>query len=227
MKAAHNARICSLAKTVVGNVAPPNRFFDSLVEHIFLSIDSKIKNMDALISLISPVGLIPLVILSGGVILFVLVALGGWGERTMSNNSRTFLAILGTILTLIGFLGIILIVYPVLRPNVIQIQQDLNLPNSLSTPLPKPTPTPLSPRDQAIKKAGDIGLAVLMTVMFLPILIMMYGMAIGTARTMLRDDFSSPTFSPKPFKLPGFKTRASPRESRSITYKPNRDKNEE
>ena len=183
--------------------------------------------MDAFVSLISPIGLIPLVILSGGVILFVLVALGGWGERTMTNDSKTFLAILGTVLTLIGLLGIILIVYPVVRPNVIQIQQDLNLPNPLSTPLPKSTPTPLSPRDQTIKKAEDIGITILMVVMFLPLLILIYGMTIGIARMMLRDDFSFPTLLPRPFKLPKFRARTPPKESRSITYRPNDKKNEE
>jgi hypothetical protein len=94
--------------------------------------------MDVLLNLVSPVGLIPLFILAGGIFIYVIVALGGWGERTITPDSKVFLGILGTVLSLIGLIGIILVVYPVVRPNVIQIQQDLNLPNPLSTPIPKP-----------------------------------------------------------------------------------------
>jgi hypothetical protein len=185
--------------------------------------------MDVLLNLVSPVGLIPLFILAGGIFIYVIVALGGWGERTITPDSKVFLGILGTVLSLIGLIGIILVVYPVVRPNVIQIQQDLNLPNPLSTPIPKPAPTPLSPRDQAIKDAAEIGLSIFVALFGLVAIITITIMMLGMARMMWTMSDSSATFLPRPPRFISFlrtKSTNTPKQSRSVTYRPDDDEKE-
>ena len=57
--------------------------------------------MDVLLALASPIGIIPLFILAGGIVLFVVVALGGWGARDLTPGSKTFLSMLGTVCSLV------------------------------------------------------------------------------------------------------------------------------
>lgn len=123
--------------------------------------------MDVLLSLASPIGLIPLFILAGGIFLYIIVALGGWGERTLTQNSKAFLGLLGTVLTFIGLFGIFLVVYPAVRPNIVMIQDDFNLPNTFSTPMPPPATTPVSPTEQIAMDILMIGGSVAVVLMFL------------------------------------------------------------
>ena len=127
--------------------------------------------MDLLYALATPVGVIPLFILAGGIALFVVVSLGGWGQRDLASGSKTFLSILATVFTLLGLLGVFLVVYPALRPSIVMVQSDLNIP-TISTPMPTPIPTPLSPTDQFFYDAFGFGLGLIS-------LIGIFGLAIG------------------------------------------------
>lgn len=180
--------------------------------------------MDILLALASPVGFIPLFILAGGIFMFVIVALGGWGERTLTQDSKVFLGILGTVLALTGLAGVILVTYPVVRPNIVMIQNDFNIPNGLSTPVPKPTPTPISPAEQFAVDATMIGGSLAMILMFLGLGIMMIrmGLSIPTNVFSLR----YPPFVIRLPKLPRHRSTKLPKDSGSPLDKlpKNRDK---
>lgn len=96
--------------------------------------------MDVLLALVTPVGLISLLILGGGIFILVVASLGGWGERTAGPYARIFLGVLGTIITIFGIISVFIVVYPVIHPNIVMIKDDLGIYSSEPTPTPQTTP---------------------------------------------------------------------------------------
>lgn len=98
--------------------------------------------MDVLLTLVTPVGLVSLLILGGGVFILVIAALGGWGERTAGPYARIFLGVVGTIITIFGIISVFIVVYPVIHPNIVMIKDDLGIYSSEPIPTPQTIPIP-------------------------------------------------------------------------------------
>jgi hypothetical protein len=76
--------------------------------------------VDVLLQLASPLGIISLFIFAGGIALFVIVVLGGWGKKSrLTSNGKALFSILATVFTILGYLGVFLTIYPAKRPNIV------------------------------------------------------------------------------------------------------------
>ena len=145
--------------------------------------------------------------------MLVLVALGGWGERDLTPGSKEFLSILGVVLMLLGLAGIFLVIYPVIRPNITLVQSDFITPNNISTPMPKPTPTPMSPVEQFISDATTIGFDLVFMLMAIGTVVFMIIFGIKILRMNYEDLL--PPFGPVFRRLPRYKNPKNPKDTRN------------